>query len=211
MAQEIELKLELDNREALDRLAGRLGSKVAEIEQENLYYDTRDDAFRQARWSVRVRKEDDRLKLTLKGQATVDGEFARRLEVEEDLDPSTWTAHCAGTAPIGDIVRACAAERNIEFPASADPSQLVALGGMKNRRRVHRLPGAGAELNVELDETEYPDGSIVYEAELEVPEGSDPRTASARLKAVFAELGLPWRVGRLTKMARFRQASERIR
>ncbi|MEO1173973.1 MAG: CYTH domain-containing protein, partial [Myxococcota bacterium] len=78
MSNEIELKVRVEDLPSLERLTTRLGKRVARVEQANLYFETEDDALRRAGWSVRVRAENEQVRLTLKGQPRSDGDFVIR-------------------------------------------------------------------------------------------------------------------------------------
>ncbi len=202
MAEEVELKLRLENIEERDRIAAALGNRVARVEQANVYFDTEDDALARHRWAVRVRHQDDKTVLTLKGEGSEDGDFTIRLELEKRLPEGAWPKVIRNELDVAGEVRALLDEHGHALPADADLDGLEKLGLVSNVRSIYALPGT--PLLVELDETEYPDFSLHYEAELEVPAEEDRRAAISSLREVFDRAGVPWRPSSESKYARFR-------
>lgn len=201
MTSEIELKIGVENLLALEKLTTRLGQRLARVEQSNLYFETDGNALRTAGWSLRIRHESEQVRLTLKGQPRSDGDFVIRTELERNLPNSCWPEIVRGTYDVAGEVRSLATEHDVEL--SVDLSTLESIGGSNNVRSVYPLPGDGEPLMVEVDETEYPDFSIRYEVELEVPADADRVRATQRLKALFDEAGVPWTPSRTSKYARF--------
>lgn len=202
MSEEVELKLLLDGIDERDRIASALGKRVARVEQANVYYDTEDDGLARHRWAVRIRHQDERTVLTLKGEGSSEGEFVVRLELERRLPNDAWPKVIRGELDVAAEIRALLAEHGRELPTDLDLGDIEKLGIVSNVRSVYALPGT--PLLVELDETEYPDFSLRYEAELEVPEGEDRAAATAKLREVFDRAGVPWRPSSESKYARFR-------
>jgi hypothetical protein len=195
--REVELKLGLPSaaeharlREALDAAGGF----VRAVRQENLFLDGTHDELSNARVALRVRTEHDdglaAVLLTLKAGGTSADDVADRPEWECPLpldaeavqrDPSRLLA--LDLEPVREVLR--------RVPGVAG---LRSLGGFSNDRRVYRVPldlpaiafpAARIETDWELDRTEFPDGSVDHELEVELGHlvypraipGTDPEAA----------------------------------
>ena len=194
-ANEIEFKLRLDGEvelEALARAAERRGARRSgPVEQENHFFDTGDAALRASGIVVRLRREDGRYVLAVKG-ARVGGEDGNvhvrpeeecrvpAQEAEEILQrrvmalASLATSFGANGGAIAERLR-----------DAAQAEELVHVGSFRNLRlRLEPLdiPGGGA-LTLELDRTELPGGRVDHELELEVTE-----EARAAGQALLGEL-----------------------
>jgi uncharacterized protein YjbK len=202
---ETELKLLLPDAAAAEMLAERLAPMLALQDQVNCYFDTPDDAFRRAGWSVRVREQNGtELILTVKGRETGTDSFMSHPEHEQVVSHDLWPGLRAGSLSVATVVADLLAAKGADLPAGLDCRQLRPLGTTETTRRVYLLPGAGPALHVELDRTHYPDGQVVHEVELEVPSSESSEQAMQRLRVVFEALGLPWQVNKFTKHSRFR-------
>lgn len=210
MSDEIELKLLLDGIEEYDRVSARLGNRLDRLEQTNMYFDTPDSDLAQHRWALRARKENERIRLTLKGEGRSEGDFTVRAELESEVPLNSWVAIIRGEYALGPHIEAMLRGSEVTLPVDIDLGGLETLGTTTNVRSVYALPGSGDPLMVELDETEYPDFSIVYEVELEVPDGSSRREATQRLKDVFNAAQVPWRPSAMSKLERFRTVLESL-
>ncbi|MEM6732620.1 MAG: CYTH domain-containing protein [Myxococcota bacterium] len=208
--REVELKLVLDSLAEMERLREALGPRVTRLEQSNFYFDTADDALARHRWALRCRNEDGRIILTLKGEGHHEDGFAVRVELERPLSDAAWVGIVRGEFDLASEIASLLAESEHSLPADVDLQTLETIGSISNVRSVHRLPGQGAPLMVDLDETEYPDFSLAYEVELEVPEDEDRKKAADRLRAVFEQAGVAWRPSETTKYARLRKLLEEM-
>lgn len=207
MGIEIELKVAIEDASQFERVVSCLGRCLDRFEQRNVYFDTEDGALRAQKWSLRVRYQSDTAIITLKGQDKGNLDFAIRTELERsvalgktrELRPST----------VASEAKYLVAESGMKVPLNFDG--MTPIGAIDNIRHVYRLPGAGEPLLVELDVTTYPDGSVGYEAELEVPETADRERAAERLRKVFERTKVPWTPSRTTKYARFLRSVQSLR
>lgn len=210
MSDEIELKLLLDGIEEYDRVTARLGKRLDRLEQTNMYFDTPDSDLAQHRWALRARRENDRVRLTLKGEGRSEGDFTVRAELESEVPADAWVAIIRGEYALVPHIQAMLKGSEVILPSDVDLQSLESLGSTTNVRSVYALPGSGDPLMVELDETEYPDFSIVYEVELEVPDSSNRGEATQRLRDVFQAAQVPWRPSTTSKLERFRTVLESL-
>lgn len=201
MKEEIELKLELANHDELDRLRSHLGCRLESSEQVNIYFDTADAAFRKLHVGLRVRWEHHQLSLTFKSRGSIEDHYSRRVEVERRLPPEAWISILRGEYDVANQLRALESSLPIDL-SSVDLDTVEVAGTLHNIRSVYPLPGEGESLQVEIDETEYPDFSLGWEVELEILPNSDRTAASNRLHEVFRAAQVQWRPSSTSKLAR---------
>ncbi len=193
---ESELKLELLTADPLGELVARLGEPTRRIEQLNRYFLPAGPSG----WVVRFREEAGALVLTVKG-------------------PSGSTAPgVMDSGPLGSalFVRA---EREMSVPSEvllhllpgADQAPLFLLpplegmagplrpaGSCRNTRWVFTYRG----FDLELDCTQYPDGSSGWELEVETDR---PSEALPLVSALLSELAISFRPSTKGKFARTRE------
>ena len=206
---EREFKLELPGAEAAARLRNALGAVPSRrVEQTNHFFDTPARALRAERLALRLRVEDGRWFLTLKGPRNEGtGALAGRAEEEFALDERLARALLAGHAcplaafeqgPLGTCALVSAAR------ARVGAEGLVRLGAFTNERTRLGPLGLGVlppVLMLELDRTTFPDG-VAHELEVELPPEIEAAALERELRALFARCALPWRPGE-NKAARF--------
>ena len=196
---ETELKLLLPGARALERLLDALGPELDAQHQVNLYFDGDDGAWSAAGWAVRLRRENDTLKLTVKTTGEARGDFVERGEWESRLDPEREAALRDGGEPLLRAVDELLGEQAL--PPRLRDAGLRPVGTMRNLRRRATLPGFEG-LVVECDETTYPNGDVRHEAELEVDDADAAEEAVARLRSIFDQQELPWRPSAVSKRER---------
>lgn len=206
---EREFKLQLASPAACARLRAALGPAPArQTRQENHFYDTSARGLRAARIALRLREEEGRWFLTLKGPRQ-DGGGALSTRAEEELELDAHAAHALlapGSDPLAVLERARGESPLVRAArATVGRTPLARLGSFSNERlRLGplALEGVATELVLELDRTRFPGSVETHELELEVPAEADPAAVEAALRALFARLDLPWRAGE-NKAARF--------
>jgi len=199
--QETELKLVVDDRAALDAVLAHLGPARATKHQDNLYFDAVDGVWGSAGFAVRLRDENDVVRLTVKTKGTDAGDFVARGEWETSMDPEAAVALREGGEALLEAVRALLDAHGATVPDTLAAAPLVAVGSMRNVRRRATLPGQD-DLTVEADETTYPNGDVRFEVELEVPDVARAPEASQALRSAFERAGVAWRPSRVTKRER---------
>lgn len=172
---EQELKFVLPDRKAWQRALDVLGPAEQVFEQTNYYFS---DGHGSSGWSLRVRLENGYHILTYKsGRSRQEGYF-QALEVEHPLEPdqasrllggSDWQPALWSLPPLQRL----RADRGVE--------RLYCLGFSRNQR--HSCPQG--DWVAELDISEFPDGSVDYELEVEC---SDPAAVRERLQELLGEL-----------------------
>jgi uncharacterized protein YjbK len=203
---EIEIKLLLEPEEA-GRLEARLGPPVEVLHQWNRYFDDPERRLGRAGWGLRLRRESTdagtRSWLTLKHRGRQSGGFSVRPEYERSLDEAELQYLNQDPEALSAAARAL-----LEDPGVLPEIPLQPLGELVNRRYRYRLPGLEC-LTVEVDHTVWPDGSASIELELEVEREEQAAAARSRLAGLFEELGVRWRAGTKTKLARLVEMLDR--
>lgn len=208
---EHEFKLFLPSEAALEAVLARLGAPAGPPEvQTNHFFDTPSRDLRRARLALRLRHEAGTHTLTLKGPSLQsDALSATRPEEELEIAPDQAADVLAGnTSALELLARSAGASPLVARARAASAgAPLRTIGSFVNhRQRVGPLefpPRSGAPALVfELDRTEFPDGSVQRELEVELPADAPAGEIEAGLARLFAELGLPLR-GAESKAARF--------
>ena len=172
---EQELKFEFTDRVAWDRALEALGPPSSRLEQVNHYFS---DAAGSSGWSLRLRRENGNYRLTYKsGRSAQDGYF-QALEVEECVDSPSAEKFFAGLASDDPLWSLPPLAR---LRADRGVSQLIYLGCNRNQRFPCPQEGWVAELDI----SEFPDGSIDYELEVEC---SDPASVREQLQRMLGAL-----------------------
>ena len=176
---EIERKLLLADREAWRALAGCLRG-LHLLHQDNHFLDDTESAWRAAALAVRVRVVDDCAWLTLKGAATSADGFQVRSEWEGELTLSQRRTLLAGGPAATSLVIDWMQTRGLTAPPEIRrPLRVVA--SFPNVRGLGWWMAADGEAwEIALDESHYPDGSVVHELELELHDAD----ADAALRAL---------------------------
>lgn len=210
--RETELKLLLPDAVAIDRLLAQLGPELPALHQRNVYYDGPAGEWSSAGLAVRMRREGSVHQITVKTMGESQGEFMVRGEYEREIEAEVaWRFAPGGTmllAAVADLL----AQHGVSLPEQLYAVPLGEVGSMDNLRRRAPLVEAASEghtevgdlraLVVELDTTTYPDGQVVCEAELEVPDASAAEAAVGELRACFERAQVPWKPSTVSKRER---------
>lgn len=195
-AEEIELKLAVDDDAALAAISSAAGGRRdAPVLQENTFFDTASLSLDEARFTVRVRREDGIDRVTFKGPSEPRGSggaLSSRVEEEwivssgeaelmlaGELDPLYWLHERQDLQP----AQRAFAER---LKTLAGEAALVPVATFHNeRQRVHAeldVGGGSRPVTLELDRTSFPDGSAAAEIELELEPGADAKAFELALR-----------------------------
>ncbi|MEM7308239.1 MAG: CYTH domain-containing protein [Planctomycetota bacterium] len=201
---EIELKLLVDGPEALARLARAAearGARASEpVSQVNHFFDSEDGLLRRTDRTVRVRREGERFRLTVKGALSDAGggdaaDLHTRPEVDVGLENERAEAVLRGELDPLALLREVAGRSALADRVEADlaGAPLCHSGSFRNERtRVGPLRVAGSELVLELDRTSFPGDRLDCEVELELPAAA-VEGGRALLAELFAEAGIEGR------------------
>ena len=190
--REIEFKLALADQAELDALAAaaerRGARRLGPVDQENHFFDTPKGELRARGLVVRLRREENRYVLSVKGPRAPDGEAdvhdrpEHEADVGEERGQRILEQGVVGIDMLEDWLSSSGPEIVGQVREAAGQSHdLMHVGSFRNRRlRLGPLHAASAgELVLELDRTELPGGRVDHEVELEV--GASSREEGRRL------------------------------
>jgi len=222
---ETELKLTLLSDDPLPSLIERLGAPVRVVEQLNRYF----EPAAPPKWMVRLREEGGGLLLTVKGPRSErrgEGTGESTRSASDASGPGDEAAGASGRKGVGggssagvfvreERERAIPSEWLTELADTGTCSALWALdemsgltpplryrGQLHNTRRSYRLAGESSLLDI--DRTVYPDGSIVWELELE---SDDAAELAPRVRDLLDSVGLRYRASTVGKFGRLLAAA----
>lgn len=209
MNQEIEIKyrvLHEGDLRSLERCAHQLfpNAAIKQVDQTNFFFDTIDLCVRSNRFGVRLRKEDDRYLLTLKGPNS-----------EKKSKPSGVTQRLEFEAPVGNnlaLELLSGAHNFLWFVEHMDLDddkmkhtrdyllesikkvcalrELAVIGSFTNSRRILPITISDHKLKLEFDRTQFLESEVHYEVELEIPSMEMLKPAEVFLANLFSECGL---------------------
>lgn len=198
IAHEIEIKLNLGSFTNYLKLIGFLGQIEKEDYQLNAFFDTEDHQLAKAGWALRVRAENNRGLVTIKSVATESGTAHIRQEIESEI-------------PRGEAVSLINLHSDVMKLTSLPVAylkervgdlQVARLVEFENVRQTKLFKIGDHNYLIAVDKTEFNDGSVDYELELELPERSLIETAESELLRLFSSLGIEFRPQSDSKFAR---------
>lgn len=198
MNQEIEIKLNLSSFTNYLKLIGFLGKIEQEEYHKNVFFDTVDKSISKSGWALRVRAETNRGLVTIKSIPTEKGLAVVRQEVESEIEKelalsiinSSYDVMSLNIIPVQFIK---------EKIGLTDLQKLVTFENTR-QKKVFRL--GDDNYLFEIDKTEYNDGSVDYELELELKEKAPLETIENQLKKIFKSLDIPFKVQKESKFHR---------
>jgi uncharacterized protein YjbK len=196
--REIEIKLDLESFTNYLKLMGFLGQVEHEDQHINAFFDTEDRQLAKAGWGLRVRAESERGLVTLKGERTGAGSARVRDEIEAEVRR-------------GEAMDVLNLRKDI-MSFFIPPIDYVRKewGDIKVAKLVHfesvrqKKPFRIGDYNyvLELDKTQFIDGSVDYELELELPDESLIVIVEDNLRKLFASLDIPFKLQTESKLVR---------
>ncbi len=196
--QEIEIKLHLGSFADYLKLVGFLGQVEHEERHVNGFFDTEDRKLAADGWALRVRVESSRGLITLKskpsgpGVATVRDEIEAEIPRGETLDILNLRKDVMTLSNIAiDFVKQKWGEITV--------TKLV---HFENTRQKKLFKIGDYNYMLELDKTEFVDGTVDYELELELPDESRIEVVEDKLRKIFASLGIPFKLQKESKFLR---------
>jgi uncharacterized protein YjbK len=222
MSQEIEFKFGVEDESALDRFARVLGldhTAFPARRQRNTFFDSADGRLRYRGLALRLRVEEDRAMMTIKGKGVARSEdrvLLERFEAETAIDLPAAEAILDGSRSPLTFLEASADDRSVRqglesIQRALQGRELVCLGSFENRRT--SLPavslevgGARVPLVFELDRTLFPGGRLECEIEAEIQPGVDAAPLMKHLLQLLERAEIHWSPTR-SKFARFLDAA----
>ncbi len=198
ISREIEIKLNLDCFTNYLKLLGFLGRIEQEELHKNAFFDTEDRKVSEAGWALRVRAEDNRGLVTIKSIATRSGAAFIRQEMEAEISRA-------------EALDCLALQRDVmSFPIvpidylkdALGEQELMVLVKFENLRQKKFFKIADHTYVFEIDKTEFGDGSVDYELEVELPDIDRLEPVESALRKMFSSLDIPFEHQADSKFAR---------
>ncbi len=196
---ETEIKLRLEGPLEQQRLLACLGPEGTATHQFNLYFDGPAGEWSMRGLSVRLRREAGSCRLGLKTRGCAEGDFLRRGEWEFEVEDTLFDRLSEG----GPFLRARLESflDPLDDAPTLPAADLVPAGAIENLRRRAPLPGI-EDIEIELDESLFPDGQRVWEVEMEVESSGASAAAIDALRECFVRARVPWRPSTTSKRQR---------
>ena len=204
---EIEIKLRLDAFPDYLKLLGILGNPDSEHRQVNCFFDSEDHQLLADHWALRVRVEDRWGLITLKGTAAeTSGIAVVREEMEERIDRAQALSLVNLQGDVLDVD--CQPIRTVKerYPGVS----LAKLVMFDNLRLSKEFKIGDYMYTLELDRTDFPDGSTDYELEIELEHTDQTPVVTNYLRRLFGTLNIPFETQEATKFARALERSGRF-
>ncbi len=188
LKREIEIKLDLGSFTNYLKLVGFLGQIEQEERHINGFFDTEDLRLSKKGWALRVRAESARGLVTVKSIPTQEGLAVVRQEIESEI--------ARGQAL--DIINLAKDVMSLDNMPVEHVRQHVGNRGLTRlvmfenvrQRKVFKI--ADHNYLLEVDKTEYNDGSVDYELELELSDTRNLEVIEDKLRRLFHSLDIPF-------------------
>lgn len=184
---EIEIKLQLQSFAEYLKLLGFVGNAEREEQNDNCFFDSADNQLARAGYAYRVRLRPDSALVTVKGMPSSDGAAVIREEIEESISRSVAQAiqreerDCLDV----DIVPA-------DFVRKTCPGiKMKKLVEFVTLRKYVQFRLGDDRCLLQIDKSDYSDGSTDYELEVEVLGREQIPVTENCLKRLFDSLDIP--------------------
>ncbi|MGM9998458.1 MAG: glycosyltransferase [Candidatus Bruticola sp.] len=194
---EREFKWSLAGKSDWEKVRAILGPPQRELEQLNIYFDSKDSFFAARRCMLRLRKENGRLLFVYKRGLSMERGCFSALEIEEEL-----TAAEADALLKGRLDWAAQSKVGRQIMADSFQGELCQVGEVHNLRLVWPIEAADLEgtEKFELDRTSFDGEHTEYELELETWRADQLHSA---VESWAAQAGVSLTAQTLTKYERF--------
>jgi uncharacterized protein YjbK len=199
---EIEIKIQLESFTDYLKLLGFIGPIDREEHHHNAFYDSPERELKQAGYALRVRSTDQSGSVTLKSTVSRTDSLAVREEIIGEIGSAMARRIIDGQADLMSLDVEPMIRVRREFPAFKPELMLQ----FRNERRVKRYLVGSCDFDLEIDRTEFADGSVDYELEVELSDRSQFEAVNDGLAKLFHTLMIPY-VGQ--PHSKFRRALER--
>lgn len=198
ISQEIEIKLHLGSFADYLKLVGFLGQVEHEERHVNGFFDTEDRKLAADGWALRVRAESDRGLITLKSEPYRPGAAAIRDEIEAEI-PRGETLDILNLRK--DLMSLSNTTINFVKQKCGEIA-VIKLVQFENNRQKKLFKIGDYNYMMELDKTEFADGTVDYELELELPDENRIEVVLDKLRKIFTSLGIPFKLQKESKFLR---------
>jgi uncharacterized protein YjbK len=198
ISHEIEIKLDLGSFTNYLKLMGFLGHIEDEVHHVNGFFDTEDRELARQGWALRVRAENSRGLVTIKSIGSYAGIAAVRQEIEAQIGRAEAMAVINLQADVMDLP-----VLPVEYiKEQVGPVRVARLVQFENVRQRKLFKIGDQNYMLEVDKTEFNDGSVDYELELELSDTARLETIEDNLRKLFITLDMPFIQQRESKLVR---------
>ncbi len=198
ISREIEIKIDLASFTNYLKLIGFLGHIEDEVHHVNCFFDTEDRKLAAAGWALRVRAETKRGLITIKSIGTESGIASVRQEIEAQIDKPVAMAIIELQSDIMGL-EIMPIQYIKSLVGNVDLARLVKFRNVR-QRKLFKMDDQNYML--EIDKTEFSDGSVDYEMELELADISRIEPVERSLRKLFSSLDIPFERQQESKFAR---------
>ncbi len=186
---EIEIKVQLGSFTDYLKLIGHLGPIEREEHHLNAFFDSPERELGNAGYALRVRATDTGGSVTVKSLVSQNASVAVRNEIIGEIDASLARALISGQTDLMSLSNPAVDLVLADFP-ELKPTLLLQF---RNDRQVKRYPFGDYELDLEIDKTEFADGSVEYELEVELNHAHQLDAVETQLRKLFTSLAIPYK------------------
>jgi uncharacterized protein YjbK len=195
---EIEIKLNLGSFTNYLKLVGFLGNIDSEDRLVSAFFDTEDRRLAAGGWALRVRVHRDRGLVTVKGVPTETGSAVLRQEIEAEVPRSA----ALELVNLQHDVMSLSVEPVAFLTEKFSGLSLARLVRFTTQRQRKAFRIDEDTYVFEIDRTEFADGSVDYELEVELPDPQAISTVENYLRRLFTSLDIPFEKQGKSKLAR---------
>jgi len=185
---EIEIKIQLESFPDYLKLIGYIGLVDREEHHLNAFFDSSDRKLSAAGYALRVRATDTTGSVTLKSRGSQSEAVAVRQEFIGEIGSGVARAVINGRTDLMCLECKPIAIVREQFP-DLEPTLLLRF---RNHRQIKRYFLGDSEYDLEIDTTEFADGSIDYELEVELADETESERVLAGLEKIFVSLAIPF-------------------
>jgi uncharacterized protein YjbK len=196
---EIEIKLNLSNETNYRKIVNILSPDSAPIKQINYFFDSDQKSLPDTGWALRIRKEADKSFITLKGPKKATGEnLAVREEYEGKIDTKTTEKYINEGMEVAELPDLIAGK----IREACSGHRLNKTISFVNYRYIIKKNIENEAVEMAIDRTEFPDGSVDFEFEAELSDKSKYKSVMKVVEAIFNRAGVPILFQEKSKLAR---------
>lgn len=196
--REIEIKLDLGSFTGYLKLVGSLGQIDSEHRLTNGFFDSEDRKLKAAGWALRVRAELGGGLITIKGRAVDSSLAVVRRESEAEISRAEALDILNLQTNILDSRVKPIAFVN-EILSGAEVQCLVRFETCRQKKG---FKIGDYQYVLEIDKTQFPDGSVDYELEIELLDLEQLPVIENHLRRMFQSLQIPFRPMAQSKLER---------
>jgi len=186
--REIEIKLDLGSFTNYLKLVGFLGQIEQEDRHINGFFDTEDRRLSKKGWALRIRAENNRGLVTVKSIPTQEGLAVIRQEIESEI-PRGQALEIINLNVDVTSIDCIPMDHVRQHVGGRSLTRLVMFENVR-QRKVFKI--ADYNYVLEIDKTEYNDGSVDYELELELGDTRNLDVIEDKLRKLFHSLDIPF-------------------